>query len=303
MAQGALDAGARLVVLSCGGELARLAAEHDAARAPPVPDRHPDAARRARCDGGPGVRDAVPHGHAARGARRPRARRSSSWRAGATSAVPEVDGDRNPARELARRIGRTIPLVYGARRPRRGRRDALEAVDQREREGAGVLEPVPRARPQRDLRVGPARRRHPPDLHAHRAAPRPRAPAARTTASAATRALDRRGRACRSSRCEAEGEGRLAQLLDLIYLGDWTSCYLALDNDVDPGPDRRHRAAQGPPRPRPRVSIERSVGPLGGCHPVIRADSIVTSHPGRRARRAVCETRPSTARRPTGVSQ
>ena len=35
---------------------------------------------------------------------------------------------------------------------------------------------------------------------------------------------------------EAEGEGRLAQLLDLIYLGDWTSYYLALDNDVDPGP-------------------------------------------------------------------
>ena len=35
---------------------------------------------------------------------------------------------------------------------------------------------------------------------------------------------------------EAEGEGRLAQLLDLMYLGDWTSCYLALQNDVDPGP-------------------------------------------------------------------
>ncbi len=34
----------------------------------------------------------------------------------------------------------------------------------------------------------------------------------------------------------AEGEGRLAQLLDLMYVGDWTSCYLALDNDVDPGP-------------------------------------------------------------------
>jgi glucose/mannose-6-phosphate isomerase len=35
---------------------------------------------------------------------------------------------------------------------------------------------------------------------------------------------------------EAEGEGRLAQVLDLMYLGTWTSCYLALDNDVDPGP-------------------------------------------------------------------
>ena len=35
---------------------------------------------------------------------------------------------------------------------------------------------------------------------------------------------------------QAKGEGRLAQLLDLMYLGDWMSCYLALDNDVDPGP-------------------------------------------------------------------
>ena len=34
----------------------------------------------------------------------------------------------------------------------------------------------------------------------------------------------------------AVGEGRLAQLLDLMYLGDWVSCYLALENDVDPGP-------------------------------------------------------------------
>ena len=35
---------------------------------------------------------------------------------------------------------------------------------------------------------------------------------------------------------EAEGGGRLAQLLDLMYFGDWASCYLALQNDVDPGP-------------------------------------------------------------------
>ena len=40
----------------------------------------------------------------------------------------------------------------------------------------------------------------------------------------------------RCSRSRAEGEGRLAQLLDLMYVGDWMSCYLALDNDVDPGP-------------------------------------------------------------------
>ena len=35
---------------------------------------------------------------------------------------------------------------------------------------------------------------------------------------------------------EAAGEGRLAQLLDLMYLGDWTSVHLAADRGVDPGP-------------------------------------------------------------------
>jgi glucose/mannose-6-phosphate isomerase len=34
----------------------------------------------------------------------------------------------------------------------------------------------------------------------------------------------------------AEGDGRLSQVLDLMYVGDWASCYLALDHDVDPGP-------------------------------------------------------------------
>ena len=35
---------------------------------------------------------------------------------------------------------------------------------------------------------------------------------------------------------EAQGEGRLAQLLDLVYVGAWTSVYLAADAGVDPGP-------------------------------------------------------------------
>ena len=32
---------------------------------------------------------------------------------------PSVEGERNPARELARSIGRTIPIIYGQRRARR----------------------------------------------------------------------------------------------------------------------------------------------------------------------------------------
>ena len=98
--------------------------------------------------------DAVPHRAAARGARAARRARSSSSRAGATRACPRSRAPANPARELARRIGRTIPLDLRRRRARRGRGDALEVRRQRERQGARVLEHVPRARPQRDLRRG-----------------------------------------------------------------------------------------------------------------------------------------------------
>ncbi|MGH9000194.1 MAG: SIS domain-containing protein, partial [Acidimicrobiia bacterium] len=34
----------------------------------------------------------------------------------------------------------------------------------------------------------------------------------------------------------AEGAGRLAQLVDLMYTGDWVSVYMAADAGVDPGP-------------------------------------------------------------------
>ncbi len=34
----------------------------------------------------------------------------------------------------------------------------------------------------------------------------------------------------------AEGDGELAQLLDLILVGDFTSVYLALAEGIDPGP-------------------------------------------------------------------
>ena len=49
------------------------------------------------------------------------AARSSSSRRRRDQCRPDVDAGAQPARELARQIGRTIPLVYGERRPRRGR--------------------------------------------------------------------------------------------------------------------------------------------------------------------------------------
>jgi glucose/mannose-6-phosphate isomerase len=35
---------------------------------------------------------------------------------------------------------------------------------------------------------------------------------------------------------QAEGDGELAQLLDLVMIGDFTSIHLALQAGVDPGP-------------------------------------------------------------------
>ena len=60
------------------------------------------------------LRGAVPHGHAPGGARRAAAGAAAARSAGATSASPNADASRNPARELARKIGRTIPIIYGS---------------------------------------------------------------------------------------------------------------------------------------------------------------------------------------------
>ena len=71
-------------------------------------------------------------------------------------------------------------------------------------------------------------------MTAHRAAARLRARAARQRFDITREIIEEAVYQVIS--VDAEGEGRLAQLLDLMYLGDWVSCYLALENDVDPGP-------------------------------------------------------------------
>ena len=123
--------------------------------------RDPDAPRRPRRARGP----AAARARAASGCSPAR----GGW---VQAAVEQLERRRdqlaaagNPAEALARRIGRTIPLVYGAGPIGGGGRDAVEVRRQRERQGARVLQPRPRAVPQRDLRLGPARRRHPPGVH------------------------------------------------------------------------------------------------------------------------------------------
>jgi glucose/mannose-6-phosphate isomerase len=147
---------------------------------------------------------------------------------------PEVQGAANPARELARRIGRTIPVIYGG-----GAIGAVAAYrwkcDINENAKAPAFAAV---HPELghneicawgqhgdvtrqlmtliELRHGFEHQRLEPRFGAVR----------EVIEEALFQVLS----------VEAEGEGRLAQLLDLMYLGDFVSCYVALDNDVDPGP-------------------------------------------------------------------
>lgn len=147
---------------------------------------------------------------------------------------PEVAGAANPARELARKIDRTIPLIYGggaigAVAAMRWKCDVNEnakapafwaahpELDHNEIGGFGQHGDVTRQIfTLVELRHGAEHERLAPRFEL-------------------TRGLIEE---CVSQviSVQAEGEGRLAQLLDLMYLGDWMSCYLALANDVDPGP-------------------------------------------------------------------
>ena len=154
-AQAAAAAGARMVVLSTGGELAELAAAWDAPHIPlpdiPMPRagigavEHP-AAPRAR------ARRAVPRRRGQESTRRS----PSSGAAGTSSSSTG-----SAAHRLAEEIGRTIPLAYGG--------DAIGEVAayrfkcQVNENAKAPAFSAGRARdvPQRDLRLGPARRRHP----------------------------------------------------------------------------------------------------------------------------------------------
>ena len=148
--------------------------------------------------------------------------------------VPAVTAPRNPARELARRIDRTIPLIYGpgalggvaAMRWKQSINENAKApafwnqypeLDHNEICGWGQHGDVTR---QLFTLV---------ELEHGLVDPRLR------TRATATRALVEET-VVQILTVPARGEGRLAQLLDLIHVGDWTSVYLALDHDVDPGP-------------------------------------------------------------------
>jgi glucose/mannose-6-phosphate isomerase len=146
----------------------------------------------------------------------------------------EVTGAANPARELARKVDRTIPIIHaggalGAAAAMRWKCDVNEnakapafwaahpELDHNEICGFGQHGDVTRQLfTLIELRHGAEHERLTARFDFAR----------RVLEECVVQVLE----------VHAEGEGRLAQLLDLMYLGDWMSCYVALDNDVDPGP-------------------------------------------------------------------
>lgn len=228
MARGAVDAGATLVTVGSGGDLADLPG---VVHFPCPPGLMPRAALGAlvaplfvtlyRIGLVPQAHALLVQAQEQLGHRRDRCR-------------PEVIGAANPARELARKIDRTIPLVHGGGAiggvaALRWKCDVNEnakapafwaahpELDHNEISGFGQHGDVTRQV------FTLVELRHASE-HGRLA---PRFDYARGLLEECVASV---------LEVQAEGEGRLAQLLDLMYVGDWTSCYLALANDVDPGP-------------------------------------------------------------------
>src|SRR5262245_51372963 len=231
MATGAFDAGAQVVAVSRGGELEAMARERGGVHVP-CPDGYlPRAAVGAlltplfvaleRVGLLPDAPEWLDQAGRQLVARRDKCR-------------PEVEAPANPAREIARRIGTTIPIFYGG----------------------GALGAVAAQRWKCDVNENakaPAFWNAYPELDhneicgwgQHGDVTRQVFTLVELRHGFEHEDLDRRFTLTRSLieetlaqvlEVRADGEGRLAQLLDLMYVGDWASCYLALDHDVDPGP-------------------------------------------------------------------
>jgi glucose/mannose-6-phosphate isomerase len=244
MASSAVERGARLVAISCGGALEEVARDAGALHMPCPSGFLPRAAVGALV--APIVvalfrMGLAPGGHANLvQAQQQLAMRRDKCRA-------TVEGAANPARELARKIGRTIPLIYGG----------------------GALGGVAAYRWKCDINENakaPAFWHQYPELDhneicawgQHGDVTRQLMTLVELRHGFEHRRLSPRFDLTRDIieetmhqvlSVQAEGQGRFAQLMDLMYMGDWVSSYLALDNDVDPGPidaifDLKSRLAQ-----------------------------------------------------------
>ncbi len=246
MASSAVERGAQLVAISCGGRLADVARDAGGLHLGCPEGLMPRAAIGAlvapmlvalfRMGLAPGAHANLMTAQAQLAHRRDRC-------------VPEITGAANAARELARKLDRTIPIVYGGGAlggvaAYRWKCDVNEnakapafwhqypELDHNEICGWGQHGDVTRQMFSLvELRHGFEHKRL-----------RLRVDATREIIHECVHQV---------LPVEAEGDGRLAQLLDLMYVGDWMSCYLALQSDVDPGPiaaiaDLKSRLANTP---------------------------------------------------------
>ena len=232
MARGVLAAGAPLVTITSGGELAELAEQSGSLHVP-----CPDGIVMPRLALGALVAPLfvvlfrmgmLPEAHAGLlRAQEQIARRRDQCK-------PSADPARNPARELARKIGRTIPIVYGS-----GGLGGVAAMRWKQSVNENAKAPAFwNEYPELDHNEvcgwgqhGDVTRQVFSLIELSHGLEHPRL----EQRSVATRELIDEALS-QVLTVDAGGEGRLAQLLDLVTIGDWMSYYLALDNDVDPGP-------------------------------------------------------------------
>jgi glucose/mannose-6-phosphate isomerase len=231
MTKGALDAGAPVIPISCGGALAELATAHGRPALACPAGLMPRAALGALI--APlfvtlfrlGV---FPEAHALLvKAQEQLAKRRDQCE-------PSVEGVKNPARELARRIGRTIPLVYGGGALGRVAAQRFKTDVNENAKAPAFWAAYPELNHNEICgwgQHGDVTRQLLSLVQMHHGYEHPRLTkqmqlSGELVEEVFVQVLD----------VEAEGDGRLAQLLDLMDLGTWVSCYLALDNDVDPGP-------------------------------------------------------------------
>ena len=206
-------------------------------RAGARPARRPAGGRRGRAAGraGRGVGRAVRAGagrHAAAGGAglpvRRHGRRVRRVRAGARRrrrARPPPASSRSTATRrasLGERLAATVPLVYGSRADGRGRLP-LEDAAQRERQDARLQPRLPRARPQRDRRLGGRAAR---PVLGRRPARRVRGPGDAPDDRGDLRAD--RGDAALVEQVRGAGDSASARAFSMVAHGDWVSYHAAL---------------------------------------------------------------------------
>ena len=231
MTHGALDAGARVVAVASDGPLADLVASRGGLHVTCPPGFMPRAALGAlvaplfvtlfRMGLLPEAHDLLVRAQDQLARRR-------------DQCAPGVIGARNPARELARRIGRTIPLIHGG-----GALGAVAAMRWKADVNENAKAPAFwNTHPELDHNEICAWGQHGDVTRQILTLVELRHGFEHERLTPRFAGVREQMEECVAGVLEvrAEGAGRLAQLLDLMYVGDWVSCYLALANDVDPGP-------------------------------------------------------------------